>query len=67
MKPKGKLWSFCGSYGWGGGAVKSMIETARKAGFEVQEPGIEVKYVLDQEDLKRCFEFGQQIAAKIKA
>lgn len=67
LKPKGKLWSFFGSYGWGGGAVKSMIETAKKAGFDVLEPGIEIKYVPDKEDLKRCFEFGQQIAAKIKA
>ena len=67
MKPKGKLWRFFGSYGWGGGAVRGMAEMARKAGFEVHEPGIEVKYVPDQEDLKKCFEFGQQIAAKIKA
>jgi len=66
LKPKGKLWSFFGSYGWGGGAVKSMSETAKKAGFDVLEPGIEVKYVPDQEDLKKCFEFGKQIAAKIK-
>jgi flavorubredoxin len=67
LKPRGKLWGFFGSYGWGGGAVKSMVEIARKAGFEVHEPGIEVKYVPDQEDLKKCFEFGRQIAAKIKA
>jgi flavorubredoxin len=67
LKPKGKLWSFFGSYGWGGGAVKNMIETAKKASFEVLEQSVEVKYVPDQEDLKKCFEFGQQIAAKIKA
>jgi len=67
LKPKGKLWGFFGSYGWGGGAVKSMVETAKKAGFEVHETSIEVKYVPDQEDLKKCFEFGQQIAAKIKS
>jgi anaerobic nitric oxide reductase flavorubredoxin len=67
LKPKGKLWAFFGSYGWGGGAVRGMAEMARKAGFEVHEPSIEVKYVPDQEDLKKCFEFGQQIAAKIKA
>jgi len=67
LKPKGKLWGFFGSYGWGGGAVKGIIEMAKKAGFEVYEPSIEVKYVPDQEDLKKCFEFGQQIAAKIKA
>ncbi len=67
LKPKGKLWGFFGSYGWGGGAVRGMTEMARKAGFEVHEPSIELKYVPDQEDLKKCFELGQQIAAKIKA
>jgi anaerobic nitric oxide reductase flavorubredoxin len=67
LKPKGKLWGFFGSYGWGGGAVKGMTEMAQKAGFEVHEPSIEVKYVPDQDDLKKCFELGQQIAAKIKA
>ncbi|MEM3050604.1 MAG: FprA family A-type flavoprotein [Candidatus Bathyarchaeia archaeon] len=66
LKPKGKLWSFFGSYGWGGGAVKGMTEMAQKAGFQIHEPSIEVKYVPDQADLKKCFEHGQQIAAKIK-
>ena len=67
LKPKDKLWSFFGSYGWGGGAVKGMIEMAKKAGFEVYEPGVEVKFVPDQDDLKKCFDFGLQIAQKIKA
>jgi flavorubredoxin len=66
LKPKNKLWSFFGSYGWGGGAVRSMTETVRKVGFDVHEPGIEVKYVPDQEDLKKCFEFGKNIATKVK-
>jgi flavorubredoxin len=67
LKPKGKLWGFFGSYGWGGGAVKGMAEMAQKAGFEVHGQSVEVKYVPEPEDLKKCFEFGQQIAAKIKA
>jgi flavorubredoxin len=67
LKPKGKLWAFFGSYGWGGGAVKAMTEMAQKASFEVSEKSIQVKYVPDSEDLKKCFDFGQQIAAKIKA
>ena len=67
LKPKGKLWGFFGSYGWGGGAVKGMVDMAKKAGFEVTEPSVEVKFVPDQEDLKKCVEFGQQIAQKIKA
>ena len=67
LKPKDKVWAFFGSYGWGGGAVKSMAETAKKASFDVLDPGVEVKYIPEAEDLKKCFEFGKQIAAKIKA
>jgi len=66
LRPKDKLWAFFGSYGWGGGAVRNMTENVKKVGFQTYEPGIEIKYVPDQEDLKKCFEFGQQIAAKIK-
>ncbi|MEM2098838.1 MAG: FprA family A-type flavoprotein [Candidatus Bathyarchaeia archaeon] len=66
LKPKGKLWGFFGSFGWGGGAVKNMIETAKKFGFDVYEPGVEVKFIPDADDLKRCFEFGRQIAAKVR-
>jgi anaerobic nitric oxide reductase flavorubredoxin len=67
LKPKDKLWGFFGSYGWGGGAVKGMVEMAKKVGFDVYEPAVEVKYVPDEEDLKKCVEFGRQIAQKIKA
>ncbi len=66
LKPKGKLWGFFGSYGWGGGAVRGMTEMAQKAGFQVHESSVEVKYIPEREDLKKCFEFGQQITAKIK-
>jgi len=67
LKPKGKFWGFFGSYGWGGGAVRNMSEMAQKAGFQVDETSVEVKYIPESADLKKCFEFGQQIAAKIKA
>ena len=67
LKPRGKLWAFFGSFGWGGGAVRGMVEVAKKAGFDVYEPTVEVKYVPDMEDLKKCFDFGRQIAQKIKA
>ena len=67
LKPKGKLWYFFGSYGWGGGAVRGMIKMAKEACFDVIEPGLELKWVPTNEELKKCFEFGQQIAQKIKA
>ena len=67
LKPKDKLWSFFGSFGWGGGAVRAMTEMAKKAGFEVHEPGLEVKYVPEKEDIEKCFELGKEIAKRIKA
>ena len=67
LKPKDKLWCFFGSYGWGKGAVKGMTEEARKAGFEIHEAAIEVRFVPDAADLARCFELGKQMATEIKA
>ncbi len=67
LKPKDKLWGFFGSYGWGGGAVKGMIEMARKAGFSILESGLEVKFIPTSEDLEKCFNFGREIAAKTKS
>ena len=67
LKPKGKLWSFFGSYGWGGGAVRGMIKMAKEAGFDVLEPGLELKWIPTEEELKKCFEFGQEVAQKINA
>jgi anaerobic nitric oxide reductase flavorubredoxin len=67
LRPKNKIWGFFGSFGWGGGAVRGMTEMARKTGFEVHEPGIEIKYIPEQEDLKQCFEFGKLIAKQVKA
>lgn len=65
LKPKDKIWCFFGSFGWGGGAVRAMAEMARKAGFEVHEPGLEIKYVPDQDDLQKCFALGVQIAKEV--
>ncbi len=67
LKPRGKLWGFFGSYGWGGGAVRGMVKMAKEAGFDVIEPTVELKWVPTEEELKKCFEFGQQITQKAKA
>ncbi len=44
-----------------------MIKMAKEAGFDVMEPGVELKWVPTAEELKKCFDFGVQIAQKIKA
>jgi anaerobic nitric oxide reductase flavorubredoxin len=44
-----------------------MEKMAKEFGFEVVEQGVELKWVPTAEELKKCFEFGRQIAQKIKA
>jgi flavorubredoxin len=44
-----------------------MVKTAKEAGFDVMEQSMELKWVPTEEELKKCFEFGQQTAQKIKA
>jgi flavorubredoxin len=65
LRPKGKIWGFFGSYGWGGGAVKKMVQIASEAKFEVHEPTLEVKYIPTKEELEKCIEFGKEIASKV--
>jgi flavorubredoxin len=67
LKPKGKLWAFFGSYGWGKGAVKQMMETAQKANFEVYERAVEVQFVPTEKELEECFNFGKDLAQKVKS
>jgi flavorubredoxin len=43
-----------------------MVKTVKEAGFEVFEPSVEAKWVPNAEELKKCFELGQQIAQKVK-
>lgn len=53
--------------GWGGGGAISQIkEELAKAGVQVLEEDLGVKYVPSEEELKRCVEFGKAIARKIK-
>jgi len=66
LNPKGKLWGFFGSYGWGGGAVENLIDMAKNSNFDIYEPTLEIKWIPNEEDLKKCFDFGQQFAQKIK-
>jgi flavorubredoxin len=67
LKPKGKLWAFFGSYGWGKGGVKQMMETVQKANFEVYERAIEVQFVPTEKELEECFNFGKDLAQKAKS
>ncbi len=66
LQPKGRIAAAFGSYGWAGGAVKGINEVLKKAGCVVVEPGLEVKYTPNEEDLKSCRNFAEEIVKRIR-
>lgn len=62
LKPKNRIGAAFGSYGWAGGATKSIEEVLKKAGVEIIMPSINVQYVPDKNDESKCFEFGKAFA-----
>ncbi len=67
LRPPGtKIAAAFGSFGWGGGAVKNIIQTLKEMKFEVVEPGLQFKWVPREEQLKESYEYGKQLAQKIK-
>ncbi|MFX0141769.1 MAG: FprA family A-type flavoprotein, partial [Candidatus Hodarchaeota archaeon] len=51
LKPMNKVGLAFGSYGWGGGAVKEIVELMKAAKIDVLEDTIEIKFVPKPEDL----------------
>jgi len=65
-KPKGRIAATFGAYGWGGGAVKKMMEGLKEVGFELIEPGLEIQFEADEDELKKCIELGKGVANTVK-
>ncbi len=66
LKPKNRVAAVFGSYGWAGGAVKSIESILKETGVEIVQPSLSVKYVPNDDELKNCYEFGKEFANKIK-
>jgi len=62
LRPKGKKAVAFGSFGWGGGAVKAVEKELVAAGFEIMEPGLQVKFRPDEDALRTCREMGDRLA-----
>jgi anaerobic nitric oxide reductase flavorubredoxin len=66
LRPRNKVAAAFGSYGWGGGATKTIEEALKKAGMELAAPAITVKWVPTKDELQKCYEYGKEFAKKIK-
>jgi len=66
LRPKGRMVSAFGSFGWGGGAVKEILAQCTAMKLEVVEPGVQVKYRPSVEDEAACYEFGREFARRTR-
>lgn len=46
--------------------LKEIEEKLEKADIEIAAPALTVKWVPDESEIKKCFEFGKKIAKKVK-
>jgi len=67
LRPRNKLAAAFGSYGWGGGATATIEKSLKSAGMELIAPAMTAKWVPDNEELKKCYEYGQEFAKKVKS
>ena len=65
LKPKGRSAAAFGSYGWAGGAVKSIEDVIKTAGIDIALSPISFKYVPDQNEMKSCYDYGKEFALKL--
>lgn len=66
LSPKNRQAFVFGSFGWAGGAVKHIEEILASTGINILEPGISIKYVPDDNELKKCYDLGKEFAGKVK-
>jgi len=66
LKPKYRVAGVFGSYGWAGGATKSIGNILKETGIEVVEPSLAIKYVPDENEIKQCYRYGMEFVEAIK-
>jgi anaerobic nitric oxide reductase flavorubredoxin len=66
LKPKGKVGAAFGSHGWAGGAVRQVEEELSGAGIEVIKSDLAIKFVPDEDAIRRCVDFGVAVADRLR-
>ncbi len=62
LKFTGKKAAAFGCYGWSGESVKIILEILTKSGFQIVDEGLKVMWNPDEESIKRCAEYGEELS-----
>ncbi len=62
LKPQNKIGFAFGSYGWGGQAVKELVQTIEDLNWENPLEGVNIEYIPDTEELSATVDIGKSLA-----
>ena len=66
LKPKNRMASVFGSYGWAGGAIKNIENMLKETGIEITQAGLGIQYLPNESELTHCYDFGREFARQLK-
>ncbi len=66
VKPRIKLGSSFGSYGWSGEAMKIIEDRLNGQHIKIHKPPLKIKLIPDDKALKECEEFGKKFAIALE-
>lgn len=66
LRPKNLIGTAFGSYGWSGESVPQINDILKAMQVDIVGGGIKVNYVPAEEDMKSCFELGENIGETLK-
>ena len=67
LRKKNLIGSVFGSYGWNGAPIDELMRTLESLQIELAAPALKTSFVPDEETLKNCRLFGEEIGRKIAA
>lgn len=65
LKPKNKIGTAFGSYGWSGESVNLIKNELESMNIEIIDPGLKVQYIPDNQSIEACIELGKKIGKAI--
>ena len=65
LKFKKKKAAAFGCYGWSGESTKIISNSLQKSGFEIVDEGLKVNWDPDNENLKKCIEYGKNFSEQL--
>jgi flavorubredoxin len=67
LRPKNLVGAAFGSYGWSGEAVGQVRRKLEEMKIDLVDEGLRIKFVPDDDSLRKCFDLGLRVAEKVKA